>query len=800
MNVNLKFNSLLVLLILTAINPAWAVFDTPKSDFKDNGDGTVTHNKTGLMWQRCSVGQKWTGTTCGGMVEGIGSDLNYDQALKKQGQYFAGYSDWRVPRVDELYSIVEHENLDPSITPAVNYEIFPNTPTNYFWSASPYSSNSGFGWIVDFTLGVNFYSTKAGNAAIRLVRGGQPSLRLGEYTPNDDFIDNKNGTVTHKKTGLTWQRCSVGQTWTDTFCQGTPSRLTEDEAARIAVSMSGGWRLPTQNELKTIVEFKNNTPAINTFIFPNTPLEIFWSKSYSSLSSTAEYELIDFRDGSDTNHTGGNLPLTRLVTSIQPTASSSSSTSTTTNTTTGTGSTVAATTTTSSTGTVTGAVNLQIPKSALNSDLPEFTKNGDGTVTHNPTGLILKACSEGQVWDSSLVTCLDNLGGYTLEESKKITSIFAGQTDWRLPTSVELQSVTEGIKYGLSKNTNFIKPFFPNTKNDFYYSSSSYFYIYDGDRYDAYFDGGNFFDGIYYSKNTYNYSAYYYSKSMRQEAYLHSVRLVRGRQWFGNTLAIGTRVNDFLNNQDGTITHIKTGLTWQRCAVGQTWMDGYCDGFAKTFTQKNAITLTSNLGGNTDWRLPTFEELRTIVDYPVKNPAINKDIFPDAPSGNFWSATSYMGGDKTKAFYVSFSDGYGFYESQDKSYQARLVRGTLSAGNPDLVTTISILNSTIVVNANTTVTATLQNKGTLAATDTKLTFYILKNKMTLVNKPSDCEDKGTTVVCSIGSLESGASVNRAITVSVNTVGGMSLGVSARSNQKDLNQADNTARTTIAIRK
>ena len=43
---------------------AKAVEDSPTADFVDNGNGTVTHQKTGLSWMRCAMGQTWTGSTC----------------------------------------------------------------------------------------------------------------------------------------------------------------------------------------------------------------------------------------------------------------------------------------------------------------------------------------------------------------------------------------------------------------------------------------------------------------------------------------------------------------------------------------------------------------------------------------------------------------------------------------------------------------------------------------------------------------------------------------------------------------
>ncbi|MFI3195613.1 MAG: hypothetical protein QX195_07310, partial [Methylococcaceae bacterium] len=58
-----------VFLLLSSVSPVFAVPTTPTSDFTDNGDGTVTHQQTGLTWMRCALGQTWTGTTCSGTIK-----------------------------------------------------------------------------------------------------------------------------------------------------------------------------------------------------------------------------------------------------------------------------------------------------------------------------------------------------------------------------------------------------------------------------------------------------------------------------------------------------------------------------------------------------------------------------------------------------------------------------------------------------------------------------------------------------------------------------------------------------------
>jgi len=140
---------------------------TPSADFTDNGDGTVTHHTTGLIWQRCSLGQSWDGVNCTGEA----TNFTWKQALAAGAQNtLAGFSDWRLPNKNELTSIVEYRCSDP----AINNQAFPNTPSNGYWSSSPYASYSDNAWSVDFGNGtVGNYGNENDYRHVRLVRAGQ---------------------------------------------------------------------------------------------------------------------------------------------------------------------------------------------------------------------------------------------------------------------------------------------------------------------------------------------------------------------------------------------------------------------------------------------------------------------------------------------------------------------------------------------------------------------------------------------------------------------------------------------------
>ncbi len=120
-------------------------------------------------------------------------------------------------------------------------------------------------------------------------------------SPNT-FIDNKNGTVTFKTSGLTWQQCAVGQNWTGTTCNGNAKKMNWGEAMKLTSNFAGynDWHLPTKDELMTLVECSDdqynqdgscknynltNKPTINKIAFPNTNSSVFWaSSSFVNLS------------------------------------------------------------------------------------------------------------------------------------------------------------------------------------------------------------------------------------------------------------------------------------------------------------------------------------------------------------------------------------------------------------------------------------------------------------------------------------------------------------------------------------
>lgn len=139
----------------------------PDAIYTIQTNGTVTDGRTGLMWKACSEGQIWSSSTCAGSA----SRFTWAQAMAKaKATSFAGYSDWRVPNIKELQTLVEECRVNPSI----NETVFPSTVWSAFWSSSPAaSSSSDASWFVLFYGGdTSFGTVRSSVNYVRLVRAG----------------------------------------------------------------------------------------------------------------------------------------------------------------------------------------------------------------------------------------------------------------------------------------------------------------------------------------------------------------------------------------------------------------------------------------------------------------------------------------------------------------------------------------------------------------------------------------------------------------------------------------------------
>lgn len=142
-------------------------------------DQVATDTQTGLVWKRCSEGL--SSAACG---TGTLSGMTWANALAAaNGAAHAGFSDWRLPNITELQSLVETSCYNV----AINTTVFPATGTDRYWSSSTYAFSPGATWVVNFYYGnLSYAATTDSSVQVRLVRGGQP---LDTFTTDEIFGD-----------------------------------------------------------------------------------------------------------------------------------------------------------------------------------------------------------------------------------------------------------------------------------------------------------------------------------------------------------------------------------------------------------------------------------------------------------------------------------------------------------------------------------------------------------------------------------------------------------------------------------
>ncbi len=232
--------------------------------YRDNGDGTVTDLNTGLMWSKAVSPDK----------------LSLKEAQRKAGRMtLGGHSDWRIPNIKELYSLIDfrgytgfsgRRNLNqvPSnAIPFINTDYFNflygSTSERYIdaqWLSSTRYVSTTMG-NMETLFGVNFadgrikgygYAQPSGRVVkkfyVRYVRGGP-------YGQNQ-FRDNGDDTITDQATGLTWAKMDSGRgmTWREALAY----------AEKLNLAGHSDWRLPNAKELQYIVDYTRSPDSSNS--------------------------------------------------------------------------------------------------------------------------------------------------------------------------------------------------------------------------------------------------------------------------------------------------------------------------------------------------------------------------------------------------------------------------------------------------------------------------------------------------------------------------------------------------------
>lgn len=239
--------------------------------YRDNGDGTVADLSTGLIWQKEFTRASWA-----------------DAPGAAKAARTGGFTDWRVPSIKELYSLIDFSGSTGSARPeqtGAPSDASPYLDTNAFAFEYPrqgrfidaqYISSTEYQGLTmgrdRAFFGVNFadgrikaYPQNGGPGAriwyARFVRGNPAYGR-------NDFADNGDGTVSDRATGLTWTKADSGKglDWGQAlgWCQD------------LTLAGRSDWRLPNAKELQGIVDYSRSPSATNSAaidpIFQITPI------------------------------------------------------------------------------------------------------------------------------------------------------------------------------------------------------------------------------------------------------------------------------------------------------------------------------------------------------------------------------------------------------------------------------------------------------------------------------------------------------------------------------------------------
>ena len=159
-NPSLGVQSFLLLIFLILSFPMFATVQT----YLDYKNGTVKDTVTGLVWQKCSYGQN-NDAGCTGTA---GTKIWKDALAYCESLTLGGRSDWRLPNVKELLTLVNPLKSSPAIDTAV----FPATVSSVYWSSSPDVSYPTYAWIVYFLSGFVTSTNMTSIYQVRCVAGG----------------------------------------------------------------------------------------------------------------------------------------------------------------------------------------------------------------------------------------------------------------------------------------------------------------------------------------------------------------------------------------------------------------------------------------------------------------------------------------------------------------------------------------------------------------------------------------------------------------------------------------------------
>ncbi|MBO4696403.1 MAG: DUF1566 domain-containing protein, partial [Lachnospiraceae bacterium] len=540
-----------------------------------SGSVVVTDSKTGLMWQK-----------------EYATDITWQDALSYcEDSTYAGYSDWRLPNKNELLSLFNYEKSE------VPYSYFPDMPSNYFWSSTTYAGNRYSAWLVDFvesSVSTNKSGSYHNNA--RCVREPDPC----ENNPCQG-IENSDESCSADQQGGYTCGCESGYYWDGEACLPGPC-ITADPCNGVD---NGNGTCQSYSSTDYVCGcndgyFWNGEACLPGPCKAGDPC----SGVDNGNGTCQSYSLTDYvcgcNDGYFWNGEACTTPLTLGNICTGQTKCYNSD-----------------------------GEEISCPAkgedlygqdpqyAALGTCTPQSftvrTISGDNVVFDNNTGLQWQQSTTKKKysWENAVSYC-ENL-------------TYAGHSDWRLPSPLEIQTISDQDKSYPAFDTTY----FPNITN----SNSSRFWTSQERKVDT--------SRVYYVEYFNSFS------SDTAKTDLYNVMCVRG-----SALPNASFTTQTISGAD-VVTDSTTGLMWQKTYLNRKtiWQDAleYCESL--------------EYAGYSDWRLPNQNELTTLLNYNKTDSPYSD--FPDMSDGTFWSSSTPLY-NKEYAWFVDFGYGnvYPYYKAR----------------------------------------------------------------------------------------------------------------------------------------
>jgi len=264
-----------------------AAYNGNLPSYTNNGDGTITDNVSGIIWQQSPDSNE------DGVIDGTDKFSQSDAESYCSSLELAGQSDWRLPDIKTMYSLIDFSGEDVSnYTNSDTSGLKPFIDTNYFDFA--YGDTSVGVRLIDMQyasstlyvsttmrgnetmFGVNLadgrikgYGTTA-KFAVQCVRGETT------YATNS-FMDNNDNTISDSTTSLMWQKddSQTAMDWDSaiSYCENSSTANYTD------------WRLPNAKELQGIVDYSRSPDTTSSAAIDS----IFAASSFTSEAGQTDW-------------------------------------------------------------------------------------------------------------------------------------------------------------------------------------------------------------------------------------------------------------------------------------------------------------------------------------------------------------------------------------------------------------------------------------------------------------------------------------------------------------------------------